>query len=127
MSEEREDDVVRGRQPPPGLNWPVMRAKLERAHELLLQSERLYGDTLEMIAECTEDPQFAPMAKLARELQRDAALMAGAYGVAGAHRTPRSIIMSDAADRLVNQMPRAESFDEEQWARWEEERNGTPS
>ena len=123
MSEEREDDVVRGRQPPPGLNWPVMRAKLERAHELLLQSERLYGDTLEMIAECTEDPQFEPMAKLARELQRDAALMAGAYGVAGAHRTPpRSIIMSDAADRLVNQMPRAESFD------WDwEERNGTPS
>ena len=114
MSEE-QDDVVRGRQPPPGLNWPVMRAKLERAHELLLQSERLYGDTLEMIAECTEDPQFEPMAKLARELQR------------ALDRTPlrsgeRRFIMSEAADRLVAYMPRAESFD------WDwEERNGTPS
>ena len=62
---DKLDDRLRGREPPPELNWNAILARIERGGELMEQGHRIYLDALSMLENCNDDPQFERMRAVA--------------------------------------------------------------
>lgn len=109
---DKLDDRLRGREPPPELNWHAILARIKRGGELMEQGHRIYLDALSMLENCNDDPQFERMRAVAASF-REVRLTSPVRGFYRDSHGPTTW-ECDVRD-LVNAMPLAKDYV------WEEE------